>query len=158
VRGRRLGTWMLLDAVHLAAALGVERLEAVVRPGDEARLAALRRLDFVDARAPGPAAGVVLVKRPHAAWTGFWGPGDHRGPPPRRPRAARARRPGSLRDPAPPRGEAARRLPRARLGHGERPALADGRDAAARARPPGRGPRPHRPAGRRPRAHARPPR
>src|SRR5439155_779912 len=43
-RGRRLGTWLVLDAVHLAAALGVERLEATLHPEDTAYLAALERL------------------------------------------------------------------------------------------------------------------
>jgi GNAT superfamily N-acetyltransferase len=69
--GRRLGTWMLLDAVHLAAALGLGRLEAVARASDAAHLAALRRLDFVEARPQAPAADVVLVKTLHAAWTDF---------------------------------------------------------------------------------------
>jgi hypothetical protein len=69
--GRRLGTWMLLDAVHLAAGLGLGRLEAVARAGDVAHLAALRRLDFVQARPQAPAADVVLVKTLHAAWTDF---------------------------------------------------------------------------------------
>ena len=68
---RRLGTWMLLDAVHLAAALGLGRLEAVARAGDAAHLAALRRLDFVEARPQASAADVVLVKTLHAAWTDF---------------------------------------------------------------------------------------
>ena len=68
-RGRRLGTWMLLDCVHLAAGLGVVRLEAVARRGDDAHLAALRRLDFVEQRAE--RSGLVLAKTLHAAWTDF---------------------------------------------------------------------------------------
>jgi GNAT superfamily N-acetyltransferase len=70
-RGRRLGTWLLLDGVHLAAALGVERLEAPARPDDAAYLAALARLDFVvDPTADAPSE-LVLVKRLHRAWTDF---------------------------------------------------------------------------------------
>jgi hypothetical protein len=69
-RGRRLGTWMLLDCVHLATALGFARLEAVARRDDEAHLAALRRLDFVERRDEG-AGALVLAKTLHAAWTDF---------------------------------------------------------------------------------------
>lgn len=78
--GRRLGTWMLLDCVHLAAALDVELLVALAHPEDDAYLAALRRLDFVDDptlrdryRVPdGRARGlVVLVKAVHRKWTDF---------------------------------------------------------------------------------------
>jgi GNAT superfamily N-acetyltransferase len=72
-RGRRLGTWLLLDAVHLAAGLGVERLVAVARAGDEAYLAALRRLDFflADGGAHPAAQRIVLAKDLHGAWTDF---------------------------------------------------------------------------------------
>jgi hypothetical protein len=70
-RGRRLGTWLLLDGVHLAAGLGVERLEASVRAGDTAYRSALERLDFVADAARGSAASLVLVKRLHRAWTDF---------------------------------------------------------------------------------------
>jgi GNAT superfamily N-acetyltransferase len=73
-RGRRLGTWLLLDAAHLAAGLGLERLVAVARAGDQAYLAALRRLDFfaADADLAGPSADrVVLAKTLHGAWTDF---------------------------------------------------------------------------------------
>lgn len=70
-RGRRLGTWLLLDAVHLAAALGVERLEAPVRVDDTAYRAALERLDFVADGTGSSAAGLVLVKRVHRGWTDF---------------------------------------------------------------------------------------
>ncbi len=70
-RGRRLGTWLLLDGVHLAAALGVDRLEAAARADDAAYLAALARLDFVvDPSAAAPP-DLVLVKRLHRAWTDF---------------------------------------------------------------------------------------
>jgi GNAT superfamily N-acetyltransferase len=70
-RGRRLGTWMLLDAVHLASALGVARREAEVRADDADRLAALGRLDFVvDATRSSPGR-LVLVKRLHAGWPDF---------------------------------------------------------------------------------------
>ena len=64
-RGRRLGMWMLLDAVHLASAFGLARLEARGDAGDAAYRAALRRLDFVE-DAPG-----VLVKTLHASWPDF---------------------------------------------------------------------------------------
>ncbi len=70
-RGRRLGTWLLLDLVHLAAGLGVERLESALHPGDAAYLAALERLDFVVDAAHASPSGVVLVKRLHRAWTDF---------------------------------------------------------------------------------------
>jgi RimJ/RimL family protein N-acetyltransferase len=79
-QGRRLGTWMLLDCVHLAATLDIELLAAPARRQDEAYLAALRRLDFVDdatlrARYHVPdsdARGlVVLVKAVHRQWTDF---------------------------------------------------------------------------------------
>jgi GNAT superfamily N-acetyltransferase len=77
-RGRRLGTWLLLDAVHLAAGLGVGRLLAVARADDEAYLGALRRLDFFEAgNAPGAGHGrpsdgrLVLAKTLHGAWTDF---------------------------------------------------------------------------------------
>ena len=64
-RGRRLGMWMLLDAVHLAAAFGLARLEARADAHAAAYRAALRRLDFVE-DAPG-----VLVKTLHASWPDF---------------------------------------------------------------------------------------
>ena len=70
-RGRRLGTWMLLDAVHLAGELGVARLEAVVRPGDAPFVAALRRLDFVPDPQRDGQGGQVLVKTIHTGWTDF---------------------------------------------------------------------------------------
>ena len=70
-RGRRLGTWLVLDGVHLAAGLGVERLEAAAHPGEAAYLAALERLDFVVDRARTSPSSVVLVKRLHRGWTDF---------------------------------------------------------------------------------------
>ncbi len=63
--GRRLGTWMLLDLVHLAGAFGLVRLEARPEPDAAAYRAALRRLDFVEDE-PG-----VLVKRLHVGWPDF---------------------------------------------------------------------------------------
>jgi GNAT superfamily N-acetyltransferase len=66
-RGRRLGTWMLLDCVHLATALGFVRLEATDVRDDGLYSAALRRLDF----APDPVRPAVVVKALHAAWTDF---------------------------------------------------------------------------------------
>jgi len=70
-RGRRLGTWMLLDAVHLASGLGVARLEASTLPDDAERCAALRRLDFVVDPARSSASNLVCVKTLHAAWPDF---------------------------------------------------------------------------------------
>ena len=79
-QGRRLGTWMLLDCVHLAAALDIELLAAPVRREDAPYLAALRRLDFVDDatlrakyRVPDDHARghLVLVKAVHRQWTDF---------------------------------------------------------------------------------------
>jgi GNAT superfamily N-acetyltransferase len=71
-RDRRLGTWMLLDAVHLAAGLGIVRLLATV-PADEGAFgAALRRLDFVEAPATdAPPGAMLLAKTLHAGWTDF---------------------------------------------------------------------------------------
>ena len=68
-RGRRLGTWMLLDAVHLAAGLGYTCLDARVGAGDDAYRAALRRLDFAGDAAASPAG--IMRKTLHAAWTDF---------------------------------------------------------------------------------------
>jgi RimJ/RimL family protein N-acetyltransferase len=78
--GRRLGTWMLLDCVHLAAALDIELLVARAHPKDEAYLAALRRLDFVDDATlrgrydvPDVHGGglLTLMKAVHRKWTDF---------------------------------------------------------------------------------------
>jgi hypothetical protein len=62
---------MLLDCVHLAAGLGYARLEAVARIDDADRLAALRRLDFVERRDGTSAPQLVLVKTLHASWPDF---------------------------------------------------------------------------------------
>ncbi len=70
-RGRRLGTWLVLDGVHLAAGLGVGHLEAAAHPGEVAYLAALERLDFVVDRARTSPSSVVLVKSLHRGWTDF---------------------------------------------------------------------------------------
>ena len=70
-RGQRLGTWLVLDGVHLAAGVGVERLEATAHPGDAAYLAALERLDFVVDAARTSPSSVVLMKRLHRGWTDF---------------------------------------------------------------------------------------
>ena len=64
-RERRLGTWMLLDGVHLAAALGATCVAVDVPAGGEAFRAALRRLDFVEER-PGR-----FTKPLHHGWTDF---------------------------------------------------------------------------------------
>lgn len=73
-RGRRLGTWLLLDAVHAAERLGVARLGADVPDGEPELAAALVRLDFFDEGSAGGAAppGVRrMAKRLHRAWTDF---------------------------------------------------------------------------------------
>jgi len=57
--------------VHLAAGLGVDRLEAAAHPGEAAYLAALARLDFVVDRGRTSPSSVVLVKRLHRGWTDF---------------------------------------------------------------------------------------
>ena len=64
-RGRRLGTWMLLDAIHLGAALGLARLVAPARPAEDALRTALRRLDFVEQPSG------EFVKILHAGWPDF---------------------------------------------------------------------------------------
>ena len=68
--GRRLGTWMLLDAVHLATDMGLDGL--VVRAArDQADLGvALDRLDF---RSDGVGAdgSTVFRKTLHRGWPGF---------------------------------------------------------------------------------------
>ncbi len=68
--GRRLGTWLLLDAVHCAVGLGLARLVVEPPPAAADYRAALERLDFV------PAAGTAdrparLVKTLHRGWTDF---------------------------------------------------------------------------------------
>ncbi|HLK12092.1 MAG TPA: GNAT family N-acetyltransferase [Candidatus Binatia bacterium] len=68
--GRRLGTWLLLDAVHLAAGLGLTRLVVEPPPAAADYRAALDRLDFM------PAGGTTeaparLVKTLHHGWTDF---------------------------------------------------------------------------------------
>lgn len=64
-RDRRLGTWMLLDGVHLAAALGAASVVVDAPATAEAFRAALRRLDFVE-RDPGR-----FTKTLHHGWTDF---------------------------------------------------------------------------------------
>jgi hypothetical protein len=70
-RRRRLGTWMLLDLVHLGTALGLFRLEARAGVDDADLLAALRRLDFVEEAPRSSPASRVLVKTLHAGWPDF---------------------------------------------------------------------------------------
>jgi GNAT superfamily N-acetyltransferase len=69
-RGRRLGTWMLLDAIHLAADLGMSRLVVRTGGGDEALRAALDRLDF-QSEMVGAAGEVVMAKKVHRGWPDF---------------------------------------------------------------------------------------
>lgn len=80
-RGRRLGTWMLLDIINQSVNLGLERLEArfVVGPEDQA-LDGARRLDFFEAAllpryAKSPDGRYldlkIMVKRLHAGWDDF---------------------------------------------------------------------------------------
>jgi len=64
-RERRIGTWMLLDAVHLAGALRCTRLETTAHAEDRSYRAALARLDFVERTAG------ALVKSLHAGWPDF---------------------------------------------------------------------------------------
>jgi GNAT superfamily N-acetyltransferase len=68
--GRRLGTWLLLDAIHCAADLGLARLVVEPPPAAADYRAALERLDFVPV---GGAADepVRLVKTLHRGWTDF---------------------------------------------------------------------------------------
>lgn len=68
-RGRRLGTWLLLDAVHGATALGLGRLVVVVPPGADDLAQALRRLDFVAAE--GSMAGGAMVRTLYRGWTDY---------------------------------------------------------------------------------------
>ncbi len=46
-RAKRLGTWMVLDLIHLATGLGVEKLLAEIAGSETAAIRALRHLDFV---------------------------------------------------------------------------------------------------------------
>ena len=64
-RGKRLGTWLLLDAVHAAATLDLDGLVAE-RPSDPEHTAALRHLDFV-----ATAGTTRLVKTLHRGWPRF---------------------------------------------------------------------------------------
>jgi GNAT superfamily N-acetyltransferase len=64
-RERRIGTWMLLDAVHLAGALGCTRLETTARPPDRSYRSALARLDFIEQPTG------AFVKPLHTGWPDF---------------------------------------------------------------------------------------
>lgn len=64
-RDRRLGTWMLLDGVHLAAALGAAGVVVDAPGAGEAFRGALRRLDFAEDR-PGR-----FTKTLHHGWGDF---------------------------------------------------------------------------------------
>ena len=69
-RGRRLGTWMLLDAVHLATDLGLRRLIARVAAEEIDLRAALDRLDF-QSEMVGSDGVTVLQKTLHRGWPDF---------------------------------------------------------------------------------------
>lgn len=80
VRGKRLGTWMVLDLIQLATGLGLEKLVAEIASSETAAIRALRHLDFVrEAMIPElhkDAAGnpydlVIMVKNLAPAWTDF---------------------------------------------------------------------------------------
>lgn len=47
MRAKRLGTWMVLDLIHLATSLGLEKLVAEIAGSETAAIQALRHLDFV---------------------------------------------------------------------------------------------------------------
>jgi RimJ/RimL family protein N-acetyltransferase len=79
-RGKRLGTWMVLDLIQLATRLGLEKLTAEIAGSETAAIRALRHLDFVreavipelhkDAR--GNAYDlIIMVKNLAPAWTDF---------------------------------------------------------------------------------------
>jgi GNAT superfamily N-acetyltransferase len=68
--GRRLGTWMLLDAVHLATDLGMGQLVVRTGAGDEALRGALDRLDF-QSEMVGRDGDVTLRKALHRGWPDF---------------------------------------------------------------------------------------
>ncbi len=79
-RGKRLGTWMILDLIQLATGLGLEKLVAEMPGNDLPALRAFQHLDFVRAgvipelsKAPDgyPHDRVVLVKNLAPAWTDF---------------------------------------------------------------------------------------
>ncbi len=80
-RGRRLGTWMLLELINRAVAFGLERLEArfVVGPEDAA-VKGVRHLDFFEAAtlpryAKSPEGQYhdlkIMLKRLHPGWDDF---------------------------------------------------------------------------------------
>jgi len=46
-RAKRLGTWMVLDLIHLATGLGLEKLVAEIAGSETVAVRALRHLDFV---------------------------------------------------------------------------------------------------------------
>ena len=79
-RGQRLGTWMVLDLIQLATALGLEKLVAEAVGGEAAALRAFRHLDFVrEAVIPelhkdhlgNPCDLVIMVKNLARTWTDF---------------------------------------------------------------------------------------
>lgn len=80
VRDKRLGTWMVLDLIQLATALGLEKLMAEVASNETAAIRALRHLDFVrEAIIPevhkdvhgNPYDLIIMVKNLAPAWTDF---------------------------------------------------------------------------------------
>ncbi|MBW1712637.1 MAG: GNAT family N-acetyltransferase [Deltaproteobacteria bacterium] len=80
-RGRRLGTWILLDLINLGVSLGLERLEARFAVGPEdAAIQGARRLDFFEvATLPRYVKSKdghyqdlkIMIKRLHPGWDDF---------------------------------------------------------------------------------------
>ncbi len=79
-RAKRLGTWMVLDLIHLATSLGVEKLVAEIAGSETVAIRALRHLDFVrEAVIPelhkDPAGNsydlLIMVKNLAPTWTDF---------------------------------------------------------------------------------------
>src|SRR5215813_6883909 len=79
-RGQRLGTWMVLDLIQLATALGLEKLTAEIVSHESAALQAFRHLDFVREgiipelyrdSSGNPCDLIIMVKNLARAWTDF---------------------------------------------------------------------------------------
>jgi L-amino acid N-acyltransferase YncA len=79
-RAKRLGTWMVLDLIHLATSVGVEKLVAEIAGSETAAIRALRHLDFVREGvipelqkdpAGNPYDLLIMVKNLAPTWTDF---------------------------------------------------------------------------------------